>query len=225
MEASILLDKRVDSSLEILNRFTWLRGEKSRGIAVKKPGRLIKLLFAAVILCGLYFLLFTVEYHGTVIDADTGQPIEGVIVVAEWVEVQRSWFGIAGRNTRTGKVKETLTDKQGKWSMVGPRGDWAKKLLFFSYLRSPEFIVWKPGYCSYPKSDFLDPCKKMTPRVFGKGETVELPQLTNREDRRRAMPGPIGELEIRKKQKKFIRLINQELKYLGASSGQLFREN
>ena len=180
---------------------------------MKKPGKLIKLLFVAVILCGLYFLLFTVEYHGMVIDADTRQPIEGAIVVAEWVEVQRSWFGIAGRNTTTGKVKETLTDQQGKWSMLGPRGDWAKKLLFFSYLRSPEFIVWIPGYCPSPKTVVFDVCKRTTPRTHGRGDTVELERLAKREDRKRALPR-LTDNNFERNLKDYLELRDQELEYL-----------
>jgi hypothetical protein len=181
---------------------------------MKKPGKLIKLLFVAVILCGLYFLLFTVEYHGTVIDADTGQPIEGAIVVAEWIKVQP--WGIAGSHTYTGKVKETLTDKQGKWTMLGPRGDWARKLLFFPYLRSPEITVWKPGYCPSPKTVVLDICKKTTPRTYGRGDTVELERLARRRDRERALPD-LTDNDFERDLKKYLELRAQELKYLYGS--------
>ena len=55
------------------------------------------------------------------------------------------------------------------------------------YTRPPQFIVFKPGYCSWPAGFGIDSCKgKLKPSGNDKlanGETVELSTLTKREDR------------------------------------------
>ena len=60
-------------------------------------------------------------YRGKIIDAETLKPIEGVVVIAQWLEC---WPGIgAGELCDLEMVKETLTDKNGDWSITGPKGE------------------------------------------------------------------------------------------------------
>jgi hypothetical protein len=168
-------------------------------------------------------------YWGKVIDADTKEPVEGAVVVAVWQEARAT---ISGESTRLKDVKETLTDKNGKWSITGPKGQGGSNpilLLTFltgmHYTRVPEFIIFKPGYCSWPKGFSIGACKEKI-RHSGtaeitEGGNVELPKLGEKEDRRKALIGPVDPYdekryeEILKKQKEFIRLLNQERKYLG----------
>jgi len=91
-------------------------------------------------------------YQGKIIDAETLKPIEGVVVVAEWLEC---WPGIgAGELCDFEMVKETLTDKNGDWSITGPKGVDTQE---FGYIRaissfvihytiSPHFYTYKRGY-------------------------------------------------------------------------------
>lgn len=173
-------------------------------------------------------------FSGTVVDADTGQPIEGAVVVAKWMEELAT---PAGPSQGLKDVKETLTDKEGRWEIKGPKGrDVGKVGALTSFLTGatittpPEFIIYKPGYCPYPKGYFIDACEKMYVTEtdppcddIGCGETVGLPKLTERKDRRQAhRVGPVygadnnkEEREILRKQREFIRLINQEKRYLG----------
>jgi hypothetical protein len=126
-------------------------------------------------------------FSGKVIDADTGEPIEGAVVVASWIE---AWPGIAGEGSRLKDVKETLTDKSGSWSITGPKGQmndehpYLSLLLGLHYTREPEFIIFKPGYCSWPEGFSIDACKRrINPRGNGeirKGGNIELPKLTDR---------------------------------------------
>lgn len=91
-------------------------------------------------------------FQGKVIDADTLKPIEGAVVVAIWRKT-RAGIG-AGADTRFKDAKESLTDKNGEWSITGPKGDEDKvvpTLLHFVgvYMtRKPEIIYYKPGYRS-----------------------------------------------------------------------------
>ena len=162
-------------------------------------------------------------FKGRVIDADTKEPIEGAVVVASW---DKAIATIAGESTTLKDVKECLTNKKGEWSISGPRGrnDWPIPYLslFIPYTREPEFIVFKPGYCSWPNGFSIDACRsriKITgdkEKRIGEGGTLELPKLTSREDRIRAqslqLPLGPGALE---KMKELIRLKNEERRSLG----------
>ena len=157
-----------------------------------------------IILIGVILILFIVifthasdrTYQGRVIDAETKQPIEGAVVVAYWWEEKGAFLGSM---ERLKDVKETLTDRDGKWSITGPESD--KKKIVRSMLsviaivwaiRNPGFIIFKPGYCSWPNGFSIDACKdKIRPDrtdqiMEGKTVEFELPKLTSREDRLRA---------------------------------------
>lgn len=125
-------------------------------------------------------------FKGKVIDADTKQPIEGAVVVASWMEETLS---IAEGGMRSKDVKETLTNKNGEWTISGPQGDGIAKWFIFIpgvyYTKPPEFIVFKPGYCSYPAGFGIGLCKGRlkTYNLTNSetiGEIVELPKLTDR---------------------------------------------
>jgi len=170
---------------------------------------------------------YAATFKGKVIDADTREPIEGVVIVAVWHEATAT---ISGESTRLKDVKETLTDKNGEWTLEGPTGKWGGSVsaiyTFLTgsyYTRPPEFIVFKPGYCSWPTGFGIDSCKgKLKPSGNDKlanGETVELVTLTNREDRLRSQGvGPIYDgPSFLKKQQEFIKLLNAERRSLGLS--------
>jgi hypothetical protein len=79
--------------------------------------------------------------------------------------------------------------ENGEWRIKGPRGDGIAKWFIFIpgmyYTKPPEFIVFKPGYCSYPAGLGIDACKeKIRTYNFANseniGEVVELPKLTDR---------------------------------------------
>ncbi|MBI4822833.1 MAG: hypothetical protein HY805_01190 [Nitrospirae bacterium] len=177
------------------------------------------------IIIGLYLLFsttaFGATYSGRVIDADTKKPIEGAVVVAVWLEERAT---IAGPSSRLKDVKETLTGKDGAWVIKGPKGRRMgniKAIVSFltgtHFTKPPEFIIFKPGYCSWPAAFGIDACKeKMKYSDIGEGGVVELPRLTEREDRLKAYRvGPVSGVGAYKKQKEFIRLLNEESKTLG----------
>ena len=179
-------------------------------------------------------------FKGRVIDADTKEPIEGAVVVAYWYKARDT---IAGESTTLKDVKECLTDKNGEWSITGPKGR-ADELIpgfsFFTgihYTREPLFIVFKPGYCSWPEGFNIDSCRDRInitgdkEKRIGEGGTLELPKLTKREDRLRASRisplQPSNETRIReflKKQMEFLRLINEEKRYLGLDEYKIYKE-
>ncbi len=185
---------------------------------------------------------YTATFKGKVIDADTKEPIEGAVVVAAWHETA---YVPPHGETRLKDVKEILTDKNGEWMIKGPKGvepgiiigtiQMIWSLLTGKYhTKPPEFIIFKPGYCSWPEGFGINACKeKIKPGgnyKVAKGETVELPRLKKREDRLRVLPGPISghddmdpEIVIRK-QKEFFRLINEERRNLGLEEYRSYYE-
>ncbi|MEW6419947.1 MAG: hypothetical protein AB1480_17840 [Nitrospirota bacterium] len=136
-------------------------------------------------------------------------------------------------------MKETLTDKNGEWIITGPKGRKGGNITAIftfvtgtHYTKPPEFIVFKPGYCSWPNGFFIDACKgKIKPggnNKIAEGETIELPKLANREDRRRSSsiwPGLAGgDLATAKKIENFVKLLDKEEKDLGLGGQGWVRE-
>lgn len=74
---------------------------------------------------------------GTVIDAETGSPIEGAVVLVEWTKAE----GVPGLvSTKSYKVVEAVTDKDGKFTVED-----VKKLL----IDPPDVTVYKKGYVAW----------------------------------------------------------------------------
>jgi hypothetical protein len=189
----------------------------------------------------LWLLLMLLEspadgatFKGKVIDADTKEPIEGAAVVAVWGEETTT---PTATHSRLKDVKEVLTDKNGEWLIMGPKGGEVGNIkAIISVLTGtyftlpPAFIVFKPGYCSWPERFGIEVCKqRMKPFSVGEGETLELPTLTRREDRLKALPSPIEKegdrkKEFYKKQKILLRLIDDERRFLGIPEFQILRE-
>lgn len=109
-----------------------------------------KLLFTAILLVAGYSLsacassltYVIMPMTARVVDADTGRPLESVVVVAHW-ELER---GTVGGNVPADqlKVMETVTDKDGKFSFLG----FGPESVRDSFLvdKDPELIVFKSGY-------------------------------------------------------------------------------
>jgi len=162
-----------------------------------------------------------ITFRGRVIDYDTREPIEGAVVVASWLEARPT---ISGESTRLKDVKETLTDKNGEWSISGEEGQPHTEHPYYDFFtgtyhtRPPSFIIFKPGYCSWPEGFYIEACqgKIKSSGEFTATKTFELPKLTNREDRIRAqgISPPEGE-GTGEKLKEFHRLINEERRNLG----------
>ncbi|MBI4837630.1 MAG: hypothetical protein HY806_00445 [Nitrospirae bacterium] len=155
-------------------------------------------------------------FSGKVIDAETKEPIEGAVVLVKWNK--RVITGSpGGPATYIQEIKETLTNKEGEFYIEEYKGFTINPL---AKIKNPEFLIYKPGYCVLPKTFFMPTCKEMKPKknyyeAFVKGEVAELPRLKTKEERLRAMPSPFGEDSDYKKQKLFIRLLNEENENLG----------
>ena len=86
-------------------------------------------------------IYFAREIHGRVVDDRTDEPLEGVIIVAQWELFQ---IGVGHRGSMV-NVIEVVTRKDGSYDIPG----WGPRLrLPFGYLDSldPELLFFKSGY-------------------------------------------------------------------------------
>jgi hypothetical protein len=163
------------------------------------------------------------EYKGKVIDAETKEPVEGVVVS---VYYKTNTYNIAGGGTRVIHTKETLTDVNGEFVIP------SYTTIFSPFTTSDAagFIIYKPGYGGYPS--VIDLCKNpelyFSVEMLGiQGECmsggisykfvyglIELPKLITRDQRLRAMPSHPSECDS-KDFPLLYRLINEENQRLG----------
>lgn len=161
-------------------------------------------------------------YTGKIVDAETGAPIEGAAVVGIWslliyggVEVRLQFFD----------AKEAITDKEGKFEVPSVTGfHWWP----LAGLERPEFIIFKPGYDSYPPYDLTKPgITGMEQKGFldHASNLIKLTKVNNQLERKKVLSsagfsfvGYINEKEmsvIRVNASDFFKLINEEEIFLG----------
>ncbi len=110
------------------------------------------------------FIFHKPAYHGKIIDHETKEPLEGVVVIVIYSTTDVIG-GPGGPSSRDIGARETLTDENGFFTipsytaMVSPiaRADGTK------------FIIFKPGYSSFKLSDKVFPsalCRNHEPYYF-----------------------------------------------------------
>lgn len=107
------------------------------------------------------------DITGRVVDSTTGKPIEGAIVVAQWTET-RGIPGLQYHNLH--KIVETLTDKEGKFSVSGTFG---------FLVDPPEMIIYKDGYLPW-RNDCIFPDKDTQKNLWNDNVTYKLDILTDK---------------------------------------------
>lgn len=83
--------------------------------------------------------------HGRVVDETTGKPLEGALVVAQWTK--KHGFGLTYHDLY--KITETLTDKDGKFSISGT---------YDPFVEPPEMIIYKEGYIPWRNDAVFPSC-------------------------------------------------------------------
>lgn len=172
-------------------------------------------------------------YKGKVVDADTGEPIEGAAVLGEWP--LETYGGAAGPVQIYCDAQETLTDKNGEFTVP-------KAFCFnfwpFSKMGIAEFVIFKPGFDSYPpsllvikhpftkkdeeerykyRSEYLVKIEK------SQENRIRLKKTKNNEEREWIVTHisltDIPDSKRPKKAKQIIKLINKESQLLGLQPG------
>lgn len=79
-------------------------------------------------------------WQAQIVDAETGQPLESVVVLAYWIKYTSSWGGWAGGEFFD--AEEVVTGPDGRF-VIPPRSTWT--LLWWKEIRG-YFVIFKPGY-------------------------------------------------------------------------------
>lgn len=144
-------------------------------------------------------------YRGRVLDAETGRPLAGVVVVAVWRRVR---VVPLGQRSEHYAAREALTNESGDWVIdahdlesSAPRRT-----------RRPTFTIFLPGY-GRPRE--VAGTRPSPPWTFyeGAGHTVEMARLNSKDERLRHLdsvdPYNLSETPFTEIPK-FTRLFNQE---------------
>lgn len=102
-----------------------------------------------VLMAFLLILGCNEEITGIVVDAETGQPIEGAVVLVEWTKTS----GIGLRATESYKVFEALTDAEGKVKIEG---------MTDLFVNDPHVSVYRKGYVLWNNEYTFPGWKKRT---------------------------------------------------------------
>lgn len=159
------------------------------------------------------------SFKGRVIDAETKEPIEGAVVVAQY---HSNVLGPTGSHTTLIDVQEALTDSKGEFFIPSK----TRMISPISVGDDTSFLVWKPGYTRKDiwggyffakepgtienRPTHTDKGLELKPARIG---IAELAKLKTKEERLKGMPSPVGDLD--KKQTNLIKAINEERRYLG----------
>lgn len=132
-------------------------------------------------------------WRGKLIDIETKEPLENAVVVAVWYRV---WRTPAGGVSSVYTTKEVLTNKEGRFEM--PSYTPINLMPILSYMRGPEFTIFKPGYLSLSGVDFSEffmegakeeplERKEISGKIFRLAPgIIELPKLQTKEERENA---------------------------------------
>jgi hypothetical protein len=119
-------------------------------------------------------------YRGKVIDAETKEPIEEVVVVAVWTKNE---YRIIESHEVFAEAKEALTDKTGEFEIPGYK--WTSIFFYFG-IQPPEIYIFKPGYGDFPWHQVSPNPKQSNAALLEPFKThgvVELPKIKTREER------------------------------------------
>lgn len=103
-------------------------------------------------------------YEGRIIDADTREPIEGVVVLGVW---SKEYPTVAGATHKYHDAEETVTDRNGEFVITG------KGVLVLSNVIHPRFLIFKAGY-SYEEGSYSS-FKEFAKEIKWEGEKAIIP--------------------------------------------------
>ncbi len=158
--------------------------------------------------CAYSFIRHDGPYKGKVIDADTREPIEGVVVLGVW---NREIPGPGGAVSEFYDARETMTDKNGEFEIPGV--GLVLWLWPFPGIEPMHVLIFKAGYEyfaspweSLKESKYL--MEKKNIRWEGDKAIIPLKKLTMEERRKEGTspPLPPGESSVEK-----VRLMLKEI--------------
>ncbi len=110
-------------------------------------------LIGAMSACATPLTYSAKDIRSQIVDAETNQPIEGAIIVAQWV-LFHIGIGHGGHKSRI-HIHETVTDKNGNYTIPA----WGPKVrlpMTELHDRDPEILIFKSGYEPRGVSNSID---------------------------------------------------------------------
>jgi hypothetical protein len=134
-----------------------------------------------------------------VVDAETGEPIEGAVVLAYWTKCYASLGGWAG--CKFSDAEETVTGPDGRYAITRR---WTYEIPLIIQVNGPHLVIFKAGYGGWQR------------RQSGETEVMALPPVRTREERELAYyrtdnPGVVP----REYRQHLQRALDQEARHLG----------
>ena len=169
--------------------------------------RILSFIFYLISLSSCYAARIDGPYEGKVIDADTGQPIEGVVVLATWSRVTVT---PGGGVSSYYDAMETVTDNNGEFKIKG------LGLLVLSNIEPPYMTVFKAGYL-YDNLFWIPGESSLYSKIKwdGKRAIIPLKKLTMEERRKQLGPSEPPDEAPKEKIKLILREINKDRKEQG----------
>jgi len=103
---------------------------------------------------------------GKIVDAETGQPIEGAILLVEWTKVH----GFGNTYTTSEKAVEVFSDKNGIVHIPGYNDPFAEK---------PDITIYKPGYVAWNNQWIFPGYKKRSDLTLTDDYTFKMERFKN----------------------------------------------
>ena len=130
---------------------------------------------ALIIICfpAVSFAVFLGPYSGTVIDSQTGEPVEGASVLFYWEK--RVPTPLSGGSPEPIETRLVYTDKKGFYDI--PRI--LANLGLLGFLESTNVVIYQPGYQAYIAKIWHDsPYAKPEPSFKPKDNVVKLDRIS-----------------------------------------------
>jgi hypothetical protein len=146
-------------------------------------------------------------YHGRVVDAETGSPLAGAVVVAVWSRERVLPFHLS---TVFHAAREALTGPDGTWVLDGRDVEERAP----ARTLPPSFDAYYPGYAAITSTIFIKSGGSEVGDVAA-GGTVRLPRLGSRQERELVIAGLPPVYISWEQVPTFLRLVNVERHRLG----------
>jgi len=186
--------------------------------------RVIVTMMVGILLIALPQAAAGAEFQGTVVAADTGQPLQGVVIFAAWFRrytgIVHGWVG-----NDYYASEETVSGPDGKF-VLRDHSTWTL-LPFITKIDGPQFIIFKAGYGqwdfhearTWPSMhanlwEYQARVEEAWKRFRGSGITLELPRLRTREERLKSLPHSPSDVPTAR-MPKLLDSINREAVALG----------
>jgi hypothetical protein len=121
-------------------------------------------------------------WRAVIVDAETGKPVDGVVVLAYWMKYTG---GPGGWGAAYYAADETVTGVDGHFEI--PARITFTWVPFFTQIRGPEFKIFKPGYGRWdiraPEQPAGRQRKPPSDLLAQDGAVIALPPLKTREER------------------------------------------